>query len=161
MAKKKPSILIVYYSKSGHTKKMAELIEEGVKSEGINVETKKVENTTPEDLLKADGIIVGSPTYYGQMSGELKKLFDESVKYHGKLEGKVGAAFASSGVLGGGNETTVQSILNALLIHGMIIQGDHVGGHYGAVSIGKPDKRQSQACIRIGQRTAKLVKKLL
>jgi len=160
MTKSEPRILIIYSSKTGNTEKMAKYVEEGVKEEGVAVEVKKVENARPEDLLKADGIIVGSPTYYGQMSGELKSFFDESVKHHGKLEGKVGAAFASSGVLGGGNETTVLSILTALLIHGMVVQGDHVGGHYGAVSVGKPDKKQAQACKRLGQRTAKLVKML-
>jgi NAD(P)H dehydrogenase (quinone) len=160
MAKGEPRILIIYYSKTGNTEKMARYVEEGVEEGGVAVEVKKVENTQLEDLLKVDGIIVGSPTYYGQMSGELKRFFDESVKYHGKLEGKVGAAFASSGVLGGGNETTVLSILTALLIHGMIVQGDHVGGHYGPVSVRKPDKKQAEACKRLGQRTAKLVKML-
>jgi NAD(P)H dehydrogenase (quinone) len=160
MAKGEPRILIICYSKTGNTEKMARYVEEGVKEEGVAVEVKKVENTKLEDLLNVDGIIVGSPTYYGQMSGELKRFFDESVKYHGKLEGKVGAAFASSGVLGGGNETTVLSILTVLLIHGMVVQGDHVGGHYGAVSVRKPDKKQAEACKRLGQRTAKLVKML-
>lgn len=158
MAKGEPRILIIYSSKTGNTEKMAKYVGEGARSESVTVEVKRVENTQLEDLLKADGIIVGSPTYYGQMAGELKRFFDESVKYHGKLEGKVGAAFASSGVLGGGNETTVLSILTALLIHGMVVQGDHVGGHYGAVSVRKPDKKQAEACRRLGQRTARLVK---
>jgi NAD(P)H dehydrogenase (quinone) len=161
MVKEQPRILIIYSSKTGNTEKMARYVEEGVKEEGVAVEVKKVEDSRTEDLLRFDGIIVGSPTYYGQMSGDLKKFFDESVKYHGKLEGKVGAAFASSGVLGGGNETTVLSIVKALLIHGMIVQGDHVGGHYGAVSVSKPDKKQQEACKRLGQRTAMLVRRLL
>jgi multimeric flavodoxin WrbA len=63
----------------------------------------------------------GSPTYYGTMAWELKKLLDESVKFHGKLRGKVGGAFTSSANVGGGNETTVLDILKALLIHGMVV----------------------------------------
>ena len=67
-------ILIVYYSRSGNTGKMADIIKEGVVSEGIDVEVKKVGYTTVNDLLSADGIIMGSPTYYGTMAYELKKL---------------------------------------------------------------------------------------
>ena len=53
-----------------------------------------------QDLLKADGIILGSPTYYGTMAAEMKAFIDRSVKYHGKLEGKIGGAFSSGGGLG-------------------------------------------------------------
>ncbi len=153
-------ILIVYYSKSGHTQKMAELIASGAKKEQAEVETKRVEDTKADELVKADAIIIGSPTYYGSMAAEIKKLFDDSVKFHGKLEGKVGAAFSSSANIGGGNETTILDILNAMLIHGMIIQGDHQGDHYGPVSIGSPDERVTKQCIKLGQKVAQLVKRL-
>jgi NAD(P)H dehydrogenase (quinone) len=94
------------------------------------------------------------------MAAEIKKLFDDSVKFHGKLDGKIGAAFASSANIAGGNETTILDILNAMLIHGMIIQGDPQGDHYGAVAIGSPDARSIKECLRLGSRLAKLVKKL-
>ena len=82
-------ILIVYDSKTGNTEKMAFAVAEGAKQvEGVEVAVKKVDQTSLEDLLAADGIIMGSPTYYGQMSAKLKALIDESVKIHGKLEGK-------------------------------------------------------------------------
>lgn len=153
-------ILIVYYSKTGNTEKMAKLIREGVLSEGVDVELKKVGDTTINDLLSSDGIIMGSPTYYGTMVAELKKLIDESVSHHGSLDGKVGAAFSSSANVGGGNETTVLDILKAMLIHGMIVQGDPRGDHYGPVSIDAPDQRSASMCSKLGARTAKLVKKL-
>ena len=153
-------ILIVYYSRSGNTEKMAQTIQEGVASQGVDVERKKVADTTVEDLLRADGIIMGSPTYYGSMAHELKKLLDESVSRHGKLEGKVGAAFTSAGNIGGGNETTIVNILQAMLIHGMIIQGDPKGDHYGPVSIKAMDDRSRALCLKLGQRTATLVKKI-
>ncbi|MFX1453030.1 MAG: flavodoxin family protein, partial [Promethearchaeota archaeon] len=97
-----------------------------------------------------------SPTYYGTMAAEIKKFIDDSVKFHGKLEGKVGAAFSSAAITG--HETTVISILEALLIHGMIIQGDSKGQHYGATTVGKPDKNEAKWCQRFGQRVAELVK---
>jgi len=154
-----PKALVVYYSRSGNTKKMAELIAQGVENEGLEVTLKDVKDTLADDLLKYDGLIIGSPTYYGSMSCEIKKLFDDSVKFHGKLDGKVGAAFSSSRNIAGGNETTILDILNAMLIHGMIIQGDWQGDHYGPVAIDSPDSRSTKECLRMGSRFAKLVKK--
>jgi NAD(P)H dehydrogenase (quinone) len=82
------------------------------------------------------------------------------VARHGKLDGKVGGAFSSSSNVGGGNETTILSIIETLLIHGMIVQGDPQGDHYGPVAIGKPDERVLRQCERRGKRIAELTKKL-
>lgn len=154
-------VLIIYYSRTGNTRKMAELISEGVKKEGGDVSVKDVKDVVVDELLKYDAIAIGSPTYYGTMAAELKKLLDDSVKFHGRLEGKIGAAFASSGNLAGGNETTILDILNALLIHGMIIQGDPQGDHYGPVAVaGAPDERSTKECIRLGARLTKLAKRI-
>lgn len=156
-----PKILIIYYSKTGNTKKMAEMISQGAASEKeIDVEIKSVEEVNVDELLKADGIIIGSPTYYGTMCWEIKKLFDDSIKFHGGLDGKVGAAFSSSGNIGGGNESTITDIIKSLLIHGMIIHGDPAGDHYGPAAILNPDERVKKSCLRLGQRVAVLVKKL-
>ncbi|TET64306.1 flavodoxin family protein [Candidatus Bathyarchaeota archaeon] len=153
-------VLIIYYSRSGNTKNMAELIAEGVKAEkDVEVEVKAVQETRVEELIETDGIVIGSPTYYGTMASEVKKFIDDSVKFHGRLEGKIGGAFSSSANIAGGNETTIMSILKSLLIHGMIIQGSSKGDHYGPVSIGKPDQRSRRLCIEYGQRIAKLVLK--
>ncbi len=153
-------ILIVYYSRSGNTRKMAESIAEGIGKENVEVEVRNVKDVTPADLRAFAAIIVGSPTYYGSMAAEIKKLFDDSIRVHGKLDGKIGAAFASSANIGGGNETTILDILNAMLIHGMIVQGDWQGDHYGPVAIGSPDERAVKECLRAGGRIARLVKKL-
>jgi NAD(P)H dehydrogenase (quinone) len=155
-----PKVLIIYYSRTGNTKAMAEAVEEGVKFEGLDVQLKDVKDVSPQKLMEYEGIIVGSPTYYGTMAGEIKLLLDESVKYHGKLAGKVGGAFSSSGILGGGNETTVLDILKALLVHGMIIQGSPMGPHYGPVAIGKPDASNRNQCVNLGKSVAQLVKRL-
>lgn len=153
-------LLIAYYSRSGNTEKMAELIEEGASLDGGVVSRKSVADVTAEELLEYDGILLGSPTYYGSMAAEVKKLLDESVRLHGKLEGKVGGAFSSAANIGGGNETTIMDILKALLIHGMIIRGDSSGDHYGPVSIGAPDKRAEAQCRRYGKRMAGLTARL-
>lgn len=154
-------ILVAYYSLSGHTKKMAELIVEGIRKENtVDAELKNVQELKVDELLDYQGIIIGSPVYYGSMAAPIKQLFDDSVKFHTKLDGRVGGAFSSSANIGGGNETTILDILNAMLIHGMIIQGDPRGDHYGPVAIGAPDDRSQKQCLRYGQRIAQLVKKL-
>ena len=151
--------IVVYYSRSGNTKEMAEIIAKSMNDAGLATDCKSVEKVKAEDLLSYDAIVVGSPTYYGHMAGPIKHLFDDSVSFHGKLDGKVGAAFTSSANIGGGNETTIMDILKSLLIHGMIIQGSSMGDHYGPVAIGKPDDRSKKLCLRYGQRIAKLVLK--
>ncbi|MFH0964702.1 MAG: flavodoxin family protein [Planctomycetota bacterium] len=153
-------ILIVYYTRTGNTEQMAKHIAEGAKGKGVEVELKAVAQTSVADLLSADGIIAGSPTYYGGMAAELKKLIDDSVKHHGKLAGKVGAAFSSAANIGGGNETTILAILQAWLIHGMIVPGIAVGDHYGPVSIQSPDERVARQCRHLGETVRDLVVRL-
>lgn len=157
------TILIVYDSETGNTEKMAHAVAEGVKEvKGTTVELKRAVETTNEDLLHADAIIAGSPVYYGLMSAVLKGVFDTSVKIHGKLDGKVGGAFASSGGVATGAETTILSILEAMLVHGMIVQGNARGAmqHYGAAAKGAPDDKGQQSCKHLGTRVANLALKL-
>lgn len=153
-------VLIIYHSKTGNTEAMAKAVETGVKREGLEVIRKRIEEASVDDLLEADGIIIGSPTYFAGAAAEVKKFVDESIKHFGKLEGKVGAAFASSGDLGGGSETAILDILRAFLVHGMIVPGSRTGGHYGPVSVGAPNQERKEICEALGVRVAKLVKRL-
>lgn len=154
-------VLISYFSKSGNTKKMAEFIKEGLDAMGdMEVDLKKVQDTTIKDLRSADGIIVGSPTYFGVMATEVKHLMDKSIQCYGRLVGKIGGAFTSSGMIGGGNETTIMSILQGFLIHGMIVQGVQKGNHYGPVSVGAPNEEVRDECIQYGQMIGALVRRL-
>ncbi len=152
--------IVIYYSRSGNTKEMAEIVAKAMSEADMATECKSVEKVKAEDLLKFDAIVVGSPTYYGHMAGPIKQLFDETVGFHGQLDGKIGAAFSSAANIGGGNETTIMGIIEAMLIAGMVVQGDPQGDHYGPVSIGKPDERVNQQCCRRGRRIAELTKKL-
>jgi len=153
-------VLIIYHSRTGNTEAMAEAVEAGVKREGLEVIRKRIEETSVDDLLEPDGIIIGSPTYFAAVAAEVKKFIDESIEHFGKLEGKVGAAFSSSGDLGGGSETAILDILRAFLVHGMIIQGAMSGGHYGPVSVGAPNQERKEICEALGARVAKLIKRL-
>jgi NAD(P)H dehydrogenase (quinone) len=152
--------IVIYYSRSGNTKEMAEIITKSMNEADLPTECKSVSDITTEELFSYDAIVIGSPTYYGQMAGPIKTLIDDLVSRHGQLDGKIGAAFSSAANIGGGNETTIMGIIEAMLISGIIVQGDPQGDHYGPVSIGKPDKRVEKQCIRRGQRIAQLTKKI-
>ena len=156
------NIIIIYYSQSGNTEALARGVARGVESEDIQVTLKKVEETTNDDLIKADAIIVGSPVYFGSMAATIKKMFDQSVAIRRKLKDKIGAAFATAGHHTGGKETTILSIIQAMLIHEMIVVGDpiSVGGHYGAATTGAPDQEAIRQGEALGKRVAQLVNQI-
>jgi len=89
-------LLILYYSQTGNTEKMARAVAEGAKSvAGVNVELKYF--ARPEDLAEADSIILGMPTYHHDMGVDMKRLLEEVAVKGINLKGKVGAAFGSYG----------------------------------------------------------------
>lgn len=156
-------VLILYYSRSGNTKKLAEAIAAGVRSvRGVKCVMKDTGQVTKEDFLKADAIIAGSPVYFGTMAAPLKEVFDRFVVVRKKMGNKIGAAFATSGDLSGGKETTMMSIIQALLIYGMIIVGDPLDatGHYGVSCTGNPDEKTAENAKKLGKRVANLLKAL-
>lgn len=155
-------VLILYYSKSGNTKKLAEIIARGVESAGVTAVLKNTQEVTKEDFLNSAGIIAGSPVYFGVMAWELKRIFDEFVGTRKKMENKVGAAFATGGHPTGGKETTIISIFQCMLIYGMIIVGDPMSatGHYGTACVGQPDQMAEDHGLKLGGRVAELCKKL-
>jgi len=150
------TILIGYYSRTGNTKAMAQEIGRGAQEAGATVDVKPVEQITVDSLTEYSAMVLGSPDYYGSMAAPVKKLLDDSVKFHGQLAGKVGGGFSSSANIGGGNETTILSIVQALLVHGMVVPGIAIGDHYGPVSINAPDERALRQCRKYGQLLAKL-----
>ncbi len=156
-------ILVLYHSKGGNTRKLAERIGEGVESvSGVNVLLKSTQEVKKEDFVDSAGIIAGSPVYFGAMAYDLKRVFDEFVGVRKKMENKVGAAFATSGDASGGKETTIISIIQCLLIYGMIVVGDPMDatGHYGVACVGAPDEKIRENGRKLGRRVAELCKKL-
>jgi len=93
-------LLVVYFTRTGNTKRMAEGIGKGAEQPGIKVEVKGVEECRLNELAEVDGIVIGSPTYFSNVAWQVKKLIDESItlyrKDHG-LRDKVGGCFTSSG----------------------------------------------------------------
>jgi NAD(P)H dehydrogenase (quinone) len=152
-------VLVTYYSKSGNTKKMAEMITDGLKKKGIDVVLESVETVNIVTLPEFDGYIVGSPNYFGTMAYPVKKFFDYSVKFFKKLEGKIATAFCSTGMIGGGGETVCLDILKAFLIHGCVVVGYCGIGHYGPVSIGSPDERVKRELDTLVEKFANILNK--
>lgn len=156
-------ILVLYYSKGGNTRRLAEAIAEGAgQVDGVQVQLCHTREVTQEDFVNADGLVVGSPVYFGTMAAQLKQVLDDFIGVRKKMENKVGAAFSTSGDASGGKETTMMSILQVLLIYGMIIVGDPLSatGHYGTACVGAPDATAQENGRRLGRRVAELVKQL-
>ncbi|CAB1056940.1 Trp repressor-binding protein [Olavius sp. associated proteobacterium Delta 1] len=155
------NVLVLYYSKGGNTRKLAEAIAEGVGPvDGVEALLRHTRDVTKDDFVAADGLIVGSPVYFGTMAAQLKSVLDEFVGVRRKMENKVGAAFSTAGDASGGKETTMMSIIQALLIYGMIIVGDPMSatGHYGTACVGAPDSAALENGQKLGRRVAELVK---
>lgn len=138
-------ILVVYYSMYGHIERMAAAVAEGARSvEGTDVTLKRVPEliaeevlrkagakvdqaapvATPAELVDYDAIIFGTPTRFGNMASQMRNFLDQTGKLwmEGKLIGKVGSVFTSTGT-GGGNETTILTFIPTLLHHGMVVVG--------------------------------------
>lgn len=193
-----PYVLVLYYSKYGSTKEMAHLIADGVESEGVAVKIRTVPNLstvvkeaepsipadgdiycTLQDLQDCSGLVLGSPTRFGNMAAEMKYFWDQttSLWLNGALHDKPACVFSSSGSMHGGQESTLLTMLPPLFHHGMMIIGltnshpalsnTKTGGTpYGTthVSGARHDQQISQdekvLCQQQGQRIAHLVKRL-
>ena len=155
-------VLILYYSKGGNTKKLAEEIAKGVSSTGTEAVLRSTEDVSKDDFRNSSGIITGSPVYFGVMAAQLKKVFDDFVSLRREMENKVGAAFATGNHHTGGKETTIFSMLQCMMIYGMIIVGDPMdaSGHYGVACCQEPDETAAQDGFKLGKRVAELCAKL-
>jgi NAD(P)H dehydrogenase (quinone) len=138
-------VLVLYYSTYGHIEKMAEAVAQGARDAGAKVDIKRVPETVSDDVARQayfkldqaapvaaiadlenyDAIIVGTGTRFGRVSSQMAAFLDQAgpLWARGALNGKVGAAFASSATQHGGQETTLFSIITNLLHFGMTIVG--------------------------------------
>lgn len=161
-------ILLLYDSRGGLTEQLADSVERGIIAAGGTCVRRRVDDATVEDLLAADGYIVGSPNWSG-MTGKLKEWFDYSGDRweSGELQGRVGAAFTAGYSRSGGNEATLLQIIHLLLAHGLIIVGlpwsdtmRRSGSYYGATAHGEvTDEDRSQAEL-LGRRVTETAMRL-
>lgn len=137
------TVLVTYHSVSGNTEKMAQGVAEGAKAvAGTSVVLKRIGEVAANDLSSSDAVIVGSPVYFSNMSGEVKTFLDNwSLKFglfqDGKMRNKVGAAFATGAGVSAGKEFTILGILAAMLNNQMIVVSG--GGGFGASATTGPD----------------------
>ena len=119
-------VLVLYYSGSGNTKKMAKAIAEAMKSAAVNATVGDVGKFDISLLLKYDGIVLGSPTYFSNMAWQVKKVIDESIVHYsgGKLKGKVAGIFTSAGTSRDGKDCLKMLEVALGFHHGMnVIEG--------------------------------------
>ncbi|MEQ8380452.1 NAD(P)H:quinone oxidoreductase [Parvibaculum sp.] len=142
---KKTKILVLYHSSYGHIETLAKAVAEGAASQAnTDVALKRVPETMPEEAMKNagmkldqqapvatpqelgdyDAVIFGTPTRFGNMSGQMRIFLDQTggLWQKGALAGKPGSVFTSTGT-GAGNETTITSFHSTLLHHGMVVVG--------------------------------------
>ena len=201
-------VLVVYHSLYGHVLQLAHTVSEGAGNvDGVDVSIRRVDEfeeivrekaetdkyfratwdkqkdipvCTLEDLREADGIVIGSPTRYGNMTAQMKKLIDSTVQLwlEGSMEGKPVGVFTSTATTHGGQETTLLTMMVPLLHLGMIIVGVpystpgmlHTEGRggtpYGATTIAgqqnelRPSSEDLEIAKALGVRVAEAAKKL-
>jgi NAD(P)H dehydrogenase (quinone) len=192
-------ILILYYSRTGHVKAMAEQIARGGESvtgceavfrtvPPVSTVCEATQDTIPteghlyvshEDLRQCAGLILGSPTRFGNMAAPLKYFIDSTSDswLSGVLSGKPAAVFTSTGSLHGGQESTLLSMMLPLFHHGMLLMGlpysepelmttKSGGTPYGASHLAGADNKltldddEIKLCKAIGRRIANTAKKL-
>ncbi|MHA7131764.1 flavodoxin family protein [Algoriphagus namhaensis] len=131
------NVLIAYYSKSGNTAALAQNIAEGAKSvEGVSVKLLAIDQIKQTDLLQADAIILGSPVYNANVAPPMQEFINSWPFENRPLEGKIGAAFTTGGGISIGEEGVMLSLIQSMLIHGMIIMGgDTTESAFGASAI--------------------------
>lgn len=117
-------ILVVYYSKTGNTKQMAEATADGARSvKGVTVKLLSVGDAKASDVLDADGIILGTPVYNVNVAIPMMKFINSWPFENAPMKNKIGAAFVSAGGISAGEESAMLSILHTMLMYRMIVVG--------------------------------------
>ena len=205
MSRSKPKVLILFYSMYGHIFRMANAVVEGVREGGGEAVLKQVAELIPEerwneniskakelmkdvrvadphaDLKEIDGIIIGTPTRFGNMCSQMRNFWDQTSGdwMKGTLIGKPAAVFTSTATQHGGQETTIISTMITLLHHGCILVGlpysfteqmtleEITGGSpYGASTIAgatgerMPSANELKMAKDLGKHLTKIAKKL-
>lgn len=151
-------IAMIIYSKTGRTKEAAELIGKGIcQEEGCEYKVMQVDELDLDYIKEAKAIIFGTPTYYANICWQMKQFFDQGSV---DMSGKLGAVFATANVMGGGSETAMLTLINHILVKGMLVySGGSTKGqpftHIGVNSIKEiPMEMQSDKLTVFGKRIA-------
>jgi len=190
-----PKILVLFYSKTGHMLKMARSVAKDAKEAGAEVRLRKAAELAPreviektpewkaiysqmsdipdavtDDLVWMDGVIVGTPTRFGNMAAPMRNFWDQTgmLWMEGTLIGRTVSAFASAEMIHGGQEATLLSMYPTFFAHGLIVVGIpgnvkelyKSGSYYGALSTGEPNDTDLTVARYMTQRLIEVTKKL-
>ena len=146
---KLPRVIVLYYSRTGNTEKMAKAVAEGAKNVQ-DVEVKLMLHATPEQLSNADAIIIGMPTYHHDVTSDMKKLLEETAFKGINLKGKIGATFGSYGWSGEAPRLILEIMKNRfdmeVLEPPLLIKYT-------------PDEKGIEECRRLGKNVAEQISK--
>jgi flavodoxin I len=143
-----PKILVIYYSRSGNTEKMAKAVVEGAKSnQKVIVDLNY--HVEAEELANYDAILVGTPTYHAQMPIDFKNLFEEAATKQINLRNKIGSAFGSYGWSG----EAPQAVAEILKKFEMQVIEPPIRAKYG------PDQKVLDSCMDLGKIVAQQLTK--
>jgi NAD(P)H dehydrogenase (quinone) len=166
-------VLVVHYSRDGHTAAMADAVARGVRAvPGAAVTIKAAADAGAEDVLAADAIVVGTPVHNANPTPEILE-FVRRWPFEGQpLKDKIGAAFVTAGGISAGEELVLTSLLHAMLVYGMVVVGGpEWRGAFGASAVtdeppfagapkGKVDERFLAKAEALGRRVAELAVRL-
>jgi len=148
-------VLVLYYSGSGNTKKMAKAIAEAMKSSAINLTVEDAVKFDISLLPNYDSIVLGSSTYFSNVAWQVKKVIDESIVHYsgGKLKGKVAGIFTSAGTNRDGKDCLKMLDVALGVHHKMkVVQG--------IIRVdGENDKEVEKRCAEYGKRLVKEIEK--
>ncbi len=167
-------ILVAYHSETGNTEKLARAVREGAASvAGVEASLRKTAEVKPEEILKADGVALGTPVYWASLSAEAKRFLDEMGNALGRNsktlgEGKAGGVFCTGGNAAAGKDTARLVALAAFLHMRMVVVGGVDGGGYGTLgpeaTTAPPDAgisdRELAEARRFGERFARITQRL-
>lgn len=131
------NLLITYFSKTGHTKRMAEEVAKGASSvKGVTVMIKTIEKTETKDLLAADAVIIGTPVHNGNVAAEVMQHINSWPFENNPLKNKLGAVFVTAGGISAGEELAQVNLLHTMMVFGMVVMGgDEWTSSFGASAI--------------------------
>jgi len=147
-------LIVIYYTGTGNTEKMAEEIGKGAERLGVKVAVKSVRECELGDMVEADGIVIGSPTYFSNVAWQVKRFIDESITLYRKghqLSGKVGGCFTSAGTRRDGKDC-VRMLELALGLHHKLRM---IAGIISAS--GEGAEEMSKKCQQYGMKIAKQI----
>ena len=174
-ARPRARVLVAYYSRSGNTEQMARGVVEGIQRvPGVAALLRRVSEVSKADLEGADGIILGCPTYFANIPGEVKTVLDDwNWKMKVDFTDKIGGAFATAGGQVGGQEHVVVSLLlfmlhNRMVVAGPLYRNEKTGSIWaeaGAAAITGPldpgvGQGELDGARRLGERVARLAARL-